>query len=165
MQVIIIKMVSLLMPAIVFISRMFPALFNGKEYINPEGDGVTVIEQNVSKDGIIINDSESFKSLGDIGINYEEDFFDNNSLAIVTAEYQEGDEFYVKSIYTEDSAIKVEYVVITKGLAAAMYSPAYKTFIIETDKSVKNISAEENDINDKINSALIELYRKYAELG
>lgn len=163
MQVIIIKMVSWIMPTVVFISGIFPMFFNGKEYINPEGDEVIVIEQNVSKDGIMINDCESFKSLGDIGINYEEDFFDNNSLAVVTVEYKEGDEFYIKSIYTEGSTIKVEYIVVTKSIAA-IYMPAFKTFIIETDKSIKNISAEENDINDRINLALIKLYRKYAEL-
>lgn len=159
MQAILVKMVSLIMPAVVFLSGMFPFLFGGREYINPEGDKVTVVAHEVSKDGVIIKDYESFKSLGDIGINYQEEFFENKSLAIVTAQYQQGDEFYIKSIYKEGSSLKVEYIIVDKSMAA-IYMPAYETIVVETDKNVEIISTEENDAVDNFNLTLIEWYRK-----
>lgn len=164
MQVILIKIISLIMPAVVFLSGMFPFLFDGKEYINPEGDRVTVIEHEVSKDGVIVNDCETLKSFGDIGLNYEEDFFENNSLAIVTVEYQQGDEFYIKSIYKEGSSLKVEYIIVDKSMAA-IYMPAYETIIIETDKTIENIGAKENDAIDNLNLTLIEWYRKISGIA
>ncbi|MBQ2974769.1 MAG: hypothetical protein IJE19_10470 [Clostridia bacterium] len=164
MQVILIKVIFLIMPAVVFLSGMFPFLFDGKEYINPEGDRVTVIEHEVSKDGVIVNDCETLKSFGDIGLNYEKDFFENNSLAVVTVEYQQGDEFYIKSIYKEGSSLKVEYIIVDKSIAA-IYMPAYETIIIETDKTVENIGAKENDAIDNLNLTLIEWYRKISGIA
>lgn len=164
MQVFLIKVISLIMPAVVFLSGMFPFLFDGKEYINPEGDGVAVVKHEISKDGVIVNDCETLKSFGDIGLNYEEDFFENNSLAVMTVEYQQGDEFYIKSIYKEGSSLKVEYIIVDKSIAA-IYMPAYETIIIETDKTVENIGAKENDAIDNLNLTLIEWYRKISGIA
>lgn len=162
MQIILVKMISLIMPVIVLLSGAIPSLFGGKEYINPDSDAVMVVTKEVTKEGAIIEDYESFAALGDLGLTYSEEFFENNSLAVITAEYQEGDEFYLKSIYKDGTEIKIEYIVIDNDLTA-LYCPAYATWVIEVEKDVDGVQVFENDAYDNVNAALIDWYRKIFE--
>lgn len=135
------RLISAVMSVVVFLSGAFPALFSGKEYINPNGDKVTVIDSAVANDTLIIKDHEAFKALGDVGVVYDEAFFNENALAVITVEYQNGDEFYLKSICKNVTKIEVEYMVVDKNLTY-IYSPVYKTIIVETGKDITAVFCE-----------------------
>lgn len=158
MQILLVKMISLIMPVVVLLSGAFPSLFGGKEYINPDSDAVQIVAKEVTKDGAIIKDYESFAALGDLGLAYSKEFFENNSLAVITAEYQDGDELYLKSIYKDGTEIKIEYIVIESNLTA-LYCPAYVTWVVEVEKDVESVQAIENDEYDKFNFVLIDWFR------
>ena len=84
MTAVLFKIVSVFMSVIAFVSGMFPALFDGKVYIDPNGDKVTIIENvDIGDDALVIKDYESFKALGDIGVSYDEELFETNNLAIL----------------------------------------------------------------------------------
>lgn len=135
------RLISAVMSVVVFLSGAFPALFGGKEYINPDGDTVTVVDAAVANDTLIIKDHEAFKALGDVGVVYDEAFFNDNALAIITVEYQNGDEFYLKSICKNGTKIEVDYMVVDKNLTY-LYSPAYKTIIVETGRDITAVFGE-----------------------
>ncbi len=140
MTAIFLKLISAVMSVIVFLSGTFPALFGGREYVYPNGDEVTIIDKNISRDSIIIKDYESFEALGDIGVDYDAEYFEENALAIITLEYQTGDELFVKSIYKDGAVYEIEYYCFDYNLTM-LYSPEYMTFIIETTKDTRLVHA------------------------
>ena len=133
MQIIVLKIISAVMSVIIMLSNAFPALFAGREYVDLNGGSVSVVEKNVVIGSLIIKDYQSYKELGDIGVDYTEEYFENNALAISTIEYQTGDEIYIRSIYKEGTVYTVEYYYFEKNITT-VYSPEYMTFIIETTK-------------------------------
>lgn len=144
MTAIFLKLVSAVMSVVVFLSGTFPGLFGGKEYIDPNSDSITIIDKKISddyvRDSIIIKDYESFEALGDIGVDYDAEYFEENALAIVTLEYQTGDEIFIKSIYKDGAVYEIEYYHFDKSLTTN-YSPEYMTFIIETTKDTRLVHA------------------------
>ncbi len=138
------KLISAVMSVVVFLSGTFPGLFGGKEYIYPGGDGLTIINKKVSddfiSDSVIIKDYESYESLGGFGVNYDAKYFEENALAIITLEYQTGDEIFVKSIYKNGAVYEIEYYYFDNNLTL-LYSPEYMTFIIETTKDTRLVHA------------------------
>lgn len=135
------KLLSAIMSIVVFLSGAFPALFGGKEYIDPNGSQVTIVDANAAYDTAIINDYEAFIALGNIGVAYDEEFFNNNSLAILTVEYQDGDEFLIKSVCKNGTKIEIDYIIIDKNLTY-IYAPIYKTIIVETSKDIKIVAGD-----------------------
>lgn len=133
MTAIFFKLVSAVMSVVVFLSGTFPALFGGREYIYPGGDTVSITDANVVFGSLIIKDYEAFTELGDIGVEYDEAFFEDNALAIATIEYQTGDEIFVRSIYKEGTGYEIEYYYLDHNMTM-IYSPEYMTFVIETTK-------------------------------
>ncbi|MBR3818859.1 MAG: hypothetical protein IKJ41_06875 [Clostridia bacterium] len=133
MTAIFFKLVSAVMSVVVFLSGTFPGLFGGREYIDPNGDTVSITDANVVFGSLIIKDYEAFTKLEDIGVKYDEAFFEDNALAIATIEYQTGDEIFVKSIYKEGTGYEIEYYYLDHNLTM-IYSPEYMTFVIETTK-------------------------------
>ena len=140
MTAIIFKLVSAVMSVVVFLSGAFPGLFGDKEYIYPGSDGVTIINKKISDnfihDSAVIKDYESFEALGDIGVDYDAEYFEENALAIVTLEYQTGDEVYIKSIYKDGAGYEIEYYYLDHNITM-IYSPEYMTFIIPAAKDTK----------------------------
>lgn len=142
MTAIIVKTLSAVMSVVVFLSGMFPALFGGKVYIDPNGNEVTVVSDiNIGEENLIINDYDEFEKLGDIGINYSEDFFEEKSLAVATIKMQEDDKLYILSIFAEGTNVEMEYLIdYGQGLAAQLgkiYMPDDKTVFIEIDKNIQ----------------------------
>lgn len=140
MTAIFFKLVSAVMSVVVFLSGTFPGLFGDREYIYPGGEGVTITDKLVSRDSVIIKDYESFEALGDIGVDYDAEYFEENALAIITLEYQNGDDFFIKSIYKNGAAYEIEYYEFNY-IIAAIYNPIYVTVIIETTKDTTLIHA------------------------
>ncbi len=140
MTAIFFKLVSAVMSVVVFLSGTFPGLFGDREYIYPGGDGVTIIDKKISDDfiydSIIIKDYESFEALGDIGVEYDAKYFEENALAIITLEYQTGDEVFIKSIYKDGAVYEIEYYYLDHNMTM-IYSPEYMTFIIPTTKDTR----------------------------
>lgn len=142
MTAIFVKFLSVMMSVVVFLSGMFPALFGGKKYIDPNGNKVTVVSDiDIGEENLIINDYDEFKKLGDMGINYSEDFFEEKSLAVATIKMQEDDKLYILSIFAEGTNVEMEYLIdYGQGLAAQLgkiYMPDDKTFFIEIDKNIQ----------------------------
>ena len=144
MTAIFFKLVSAVMSVVVFLSGTFPGLFGDREYIYPDGEDVTIIDKMISEDfindSVIIKDYESFEALGDIGVDYEAEYFEENALAIITLEYQNGDDFFIKSIYRDGTSYEIEYYEFN-FIKAAIYNPVYVTVIIETTKDTKLVHA------------------------
>lgn len=144
MTAIFLKLISAVMSVVVFLSGTFPGLFGDREYIYPGGDGVTIIDKKISddfiNDSVIIKDYESYEALGDFGVNYDAKYFEENALAIITLEYQTGDEIFIKSIYKDGAVYEIEYYYFDNNLTL-LYSPEYMTFIIETTKDTRQIHA------------------------
>lgn len=159
MTAIIMKILSAMMSIVVFISGAFPALFNGKEYIDPNGDDVTIVDGvDIGDDALVIKDYESYKALGDIGVSYDEKFFETKSLAVFTKEYHSEDEFYLVSVSVKDGKyVDAKYYIEDKSLAM-LYSAAFKTVIIETSKDIISIRPSKAE---KIN--FIKLYKEIFE--
>ncbi len=156
MTAIFLKLISAVMSVVVFLSGTFPGLFGGKEYIDPNSDGITIIDKKISddyvRDSVIIKDYESFEALGDIGVDYDAEYFEENALAIITLEYQTGDEIFIKSIYKEGAVYEIEYYYFDNNLTM-LYSPEYLTFIIPTTKDTRQVHAF-----DPLHQSQIRLY-------
>lgn len=137
MTAIIMKVLSAFMSIVVFLSGAFPALFGGKKYIDPYGDKVTVVDDvDIGGEALVIKDYESFKALGDIGVSYDEKFFETNNLALFTKEYHSKDDFYLISVSIRDNKyMDAKYYIDDKSLAT-WYFPVYKTVIIEASKDL-----------------------------
>lgn len=133
MQIMVLKLMSAIMSVVIMLSGAFPFLFAGREYVNPNDDSVSVVEKSIVDGSLIIKDYQSYIELGDIGVDYTEEYFKNNALAISTIEYQTGDEIYIKSIYKKETKYTIEYYYLDKNMTT-IYSPEYMTFIIEASK-------------------------------
>lgn len=148
MTAVLLKIASVFMSVIVFLSGTFPGLFGGKEYINPYGDSVTVIDSfNIEDEPVVIGDYETFVSLGIPGVDYSEDFFESNSLAVFSSiQMEENDEFYIVSICVDGKNMELKYYIREyEGLTIQLYMPVYKTVLIETTKEVTMLRAVEAD--------------------
>lgn len=159
MTAIIMKILSAMMSIVVFLSGAFPALFGGKEYIDHNGDKVTVVDGvDIGDDALVIKDYESYKALGDIGVSYDEEFFKTNNLAVFTKEYHVEDDFYLISVCVTDGRnMDVKYYIEDNSLAA-WYSPAYKTVLVETSKDISSL----RPVNSE-HISFIKLYRSFFE--
>lgn len=146
MTAIFFKLVSAVMSVVVFLSGTFPGLFGEKEYIYPGGEGVTIINEKISDDfihdSVIIKDYESYTALGDIGVDYDAEYFEENALAIVTLEYQNGDEVFIKSIYKDGAVYEIEYYYFSPIKAQLFTYYEHMTFIIETTKDTRLVHLE-----------------------
>lgn len=146
MTAIFFKLVSAVMSVVVFLSGTFPGLFGDREYIYPNGEGVTIIDKVISEDFIndsaIIKDYESFEALGDIGVDYDAEYFEENALAIITLECQNGDEVFIKSIYKDGAVYEIEYYYFSPIKAQLFTYYEHITFIIETTKDTRLVHLE-----------------------
>lgn len=134
------KLISFFMSVIVFLSGTFPALFDGKVYIDPDGDKVTIIENvDIGDDALVIKDYESYKALGDLGVTYDEEFFETSNLAIFSQEHHSADDFYLVSVSIRDGKYMDVKYYIKNNIKVAMYIPANKTIVIETSKELISI--------------------------
>lgn len=138
MAAMLIKASYVFMSLIVLLSNAFPALFGGKTYIDPNGDAVTIVENvDIGDEDIVITDYEAFKALGDVGVTYDEAFFETNNLAVFSVEYDERYTFYLTSVWVDGKNIESRfYVDPPKGVITLNYMPTHKTVFIETTKDV-----------------------------
>ena len=138
MAAMLIKASYVFMSLIVLLSNAFPALFGGKTYINPNGDTVTIVDGiDIGDENLVITDYESFKALGDVGVTYDEAFFETNNLAVFSVEHDERYTFYLTSVWTDGKNMEARfYFDPPKGMTAAIYLPTNKTVFIETTKDV-----------------------------
>ncbi len=152
MQIVFLKIVSAVMSFVVALSGAFPFLFAGRDYISPKDDSVRIIDKNIVDGFLIIKDYQSYKELEDIGVDYNEEFFEEKVLAIATIEYQTGDEIYIKSIYKKETVYTIEYYHIDNNLTMT-HSPEYMTFIIEANKDTTIVYPD--------NLSLVNAFRTY----
>ncbi len=138
MAVLLIKASYVFMSLIVLLSNAFPALFDGKVYVDPNGDAVTIVENvDIGDEDIVITDYEAFKALGDVGVTYDEAFFETNNLAVFSVEYDERYTFYLTSVWVDGKNIESRfYVDPPEGVITLNYMPTHKTVFIETTKDV-----------------------------
>ena len=149
MAAVLLKFVSALMSVIVFLSGAYPALFGGKQYINPYSDDVHVCEFYWFSSPRIISDYETFKNLGSGGCivydapeDYDSEFFKTKSLACFSIE-KDHDDFrvFIKSIKENGDTLDVEYCVISdNSIHALIYSVYTCEILIEVSKNIKNIN-------------------------
>ncbi len=146
-MVLLIKASSIFMSFIVLLSNAFPALFGGKIFVDPNGDAVTIVEKvDIGDENIVISDYEAFKALGDVGVSYDEKFFETNNLAVFSVEYDERYTFYVTSICIDGKNMEARfYIDPPKGVITMNYMPTHKTVFIETTKDVTMLRSVKAD--------------------
>lgn len=142
-----IKASSIFMSLIVLLSNAFPALFGGKIFVDPNGDAVTIVENvDIGDENIVISDYEAFKALGDVGVSYDEKFFETNNLAVFSVEYDERYTFYLTSICIDGKNMEARfYIDPPKGVITMNYMPTHKTVFIETTKDVTMLRSVKAD--------------------
>lgn len=147
MTTILVKIFSVIMSIVVFLSNTFPAVFGGKTYVDPNGDSVIIVENvDIGDENLVISDYEAFKALGDVGVSYDEDFFKTNNLAVFSVEYDERYTFYVTSICVDGKNMEVRYYLDPPpGVITAIYLPTHKTVFIEITKDVTMLRAVKAD--------------------
>lgn len=146
-MVLLIKASSIFMSLIVLLSNAFPALFGGKIFVDPNGDAVTIVENvDIGDENIVISDYEAFKALGDVGVSYDEKFFETNNLAVFSVEYDERYTFYLTSICIDGKNMEARfYIDPPKGVITMNYMPTHKTVFIETAKDVTMLRSVKAD--------------------
>ena len=147
MAALLIKASSIFMSLIVLLSNAFPALFGGKIFVAPNGDAVTIVENvDIGDENIVIRDYEAFKALGDVGVSYDEKFFETNNLAVFSVEYDERYTFYLTSICIDGKNMEARfYIDPPKGVITMNYMPTHKTVFIETTKDVTMLRSVKAD--------------------
>ena len=147
MASLLIKASSIFMSLIVLLSNAFPALFGGKIFVDPNGDAVTIVENvDIGYENIVISDYEAFKALGDVGVSYDEKFFETNNLAVFSVEYDERYTFYLTSICIDGKNMEARfYIDPPKGVITMNYMPTHKTVFIETTKDVTMLRSVKAD--------------------
>ncbi|MBQ7837692.1 MAG: hypothetical protein IJ395_03620 [Clostridia bacterium] len=147
MAALLIKASSIFMSLIVLLSNAFPALFGGKIFVDPNGDAVTIVENvDIGDENIVISDYEAFKALGDVGVSYDEKFFETNNLAVFSVEYDERYTFYLTSICIDGKNMEARfYIDPPKGVITMNYMPTHKTVFIETTKDVTMLRSVKAD--------------------
>ena len=147
MAALLIKASSIFMSLIVLLSNAFPALFGGKIFVDPNGDAVTIVENvDIGDENIVISDYEAFKALGDVGVSYDEKFFETNTLAVFSVEYDERYTFYLTSICIDGKNMEARfYIDPPKGVITMNYMPTHKTVFIETTKDVTMLRSVKAD--------------------
>lgn len=147
MAALLIKASSIFMSLIVLLSNAFPALFGGKIFVDPNGDAVTIVENvDIGYENIVISDYEAFKALGDVGVSYDEKFFETNNLAVFSVEYDERYTFYLTSICIDGKNMEARfYIDPPKGVITMNYMPTHKTVFIETTKDVTMLRSVKAD--------------------
>lgn len=137
-----------------FLSGMFPALFGGKEYIDPYGEDVHIGDFYYFYQPRIFNDYETLREVRGIGCvvyglpeEYEREYFENNALVIFSVEMPHDDyRIWVKSVAEVGDTLEVEYSIITDGRMHAMLYERYTSeVIIETSKNIKNVELKESE--------------------
>lgn len=165
MTAILVKILSMLMSVVVFLSGTFPALFDGKQYINPYGDEVYIGEFYWHPTPKIYNDYETLSKAGGIGCivyglpeRYDSEYFENNSLVIFSVEESHDDyRVWIKSVAENGDTLEVEYSVISDyRIHAAIYQRYISEVIIETSKNIKNVDLKRNDITVPFDIELID---------
>lgn len=156
MTAVLLKLFSGVMSIVVFLSGMFPALFDGKKYINPYGKEVYIGQFHYHYRPVVYDDYSALKEIGNnpgcivysLPEKYEKEYFEENSLVIFSVEMQHNDyRIWIKSVAEVGDTLEVEYSVITDGkIHAMLYSLYTSEVIIETSKNIKNIELKESEI-------------------
>lgn len=147
MAELLIKASSVFMSLIVILSNAFPALFGGKMFVDPNGESVRIVEHvDIGDENLVITDYAAFKALGDVGVTYDEKFFETNNLAVFSVEHDDRYTFYVTSICVDGKNMEARfYVDPPEGIIAYIYQPTSKTVFIETTKDVTMLRAVKAD--------------------
>lgn len=155
MTAILVKILSMLMSAVVFLSGTFPALFDGKQYIDPYGDEVHIGDFYYFHKPEIINDYETLSNIGSKGCivyglpeRYDSEYFKDNSLVIFSVKMShEYFRIWVKSVVENGDTLEVEYGVVEDYvLHALIVNEQTSEIIIETSKNIKNVELVRSDI-------------------
>lgn len=154
MNIILTKMISFIMSVTIFLSGLFPSLFDGNKYINPYGEEVVISEFIYDlRSPWIFSDYEKFYNFHyghcvvyDLPKKYDKEFFENKNLVVV-CEQQENKDFQVivKSIKEKGDTLTIEYVTIVNP--KEKYHPESVNIFIETGKNIKNVEIVEKTID------------------
>lgn len=165
MTAILLKLFSGVMSIVVFLSGAFPALFNGKQHINPYGNEVYIGDFHAFSEPKIFDNKEALKNIHvnschvyGLPEEYESDFFEEKSLVILSVDMSHDDyRIWVKSVAEIGDTLEVEYSVITDGRMHAMLYQHYSSeIIIETSKNIKNVKIIKDEIIVPFNVEWIE---------
>ncbi|MBR2868281.1 MAG: hypothetical protein IKB88_04330 [Clostridia bacterium] len=146
MAIVLSKIFAGLMSVIVTISGMFPVLFGGKEFIDPNGDEVRVVSSiayNNIDEAAVITDFETFNKLFGVEENGElnKKFFEESNLAVIPVTLTNSVcEVFVETVSVKDNKVTVSYSVVTDGcFGAAVMSE--ETILIAVGKNVEKVTA------------------------
>ena len=151
MAIVLSKVFAGLMSVVVMISGMFPALFGGKEYVDPSGENVSVgckIYFSGIDGATVITDCET--ALTHFGEEengkYDEDFFEKSNLVVIPVTLTNlACKVFVESVAVKNDKVFVNYSVVRDTCFGATVMSS-EIILIEVDKDVEKVKAFEKKI-------------------
>lgn len=155
MAAVLLKFVSALMSVIVFLSGAFPALFGGKQYINPYGDDVLIGDDSpfyISgiDSPVVISDYETAKYYAEKCFLEADDineiFFENYNMVYIPVIIPNlANEVYVNSIAENSNVLEVEYSIVHDTcIGGTMLS--FSSILVCTSKNITQVEVNKKSI-------------------
>lgn len=144
MAIILSKIFAGIMSVVITLSGMFPALFGGKEFIDPNSDKVSIVSSFVYNDvdkAEVITDYEKFNSLLGVKENgeFNKSFFEEFNLVVIpVAIPNSACEVFVESVIVKNDKVTVNYSVVRDSCFGATVISTEIIFIA-VDKDVEDV--------------------------
>lgn len=150
MAIIVSKIFAGLMSVVMMLSGMLPALFGGREFIDPRSDRVWIPEKISCRDiddAAVFADYETAKehldteSLDEIG----EDFFENLNLVVIPVTIPNlACKVFVESVAVTDEKVIVNYSIVRDGCLGATVMSS-EIILIAVDKNIEKVQTIEKN--------------------
>ena len=151
MAIILSKIFAGIMSVVVMLSGWFPALFDGKEYIDPNSSDVLVSSEICFTDikkPMVITDHETALKHFDFEENGElnEKFFEESNLVAIPVTIPNSVcKVFVESVSVKDDKVTVKYSVVRDRCIGVTVMSA-DIIMIAVDKDVKEVEITEKSV-------------------
>ncbi len=151
MAIILSKIFAGIMSVVITLSGMFPALFGGREFIDPNSDKVSVVSSfgyNDVDKAEVITDYETFNNLLGAKENggFNESFFEESNLAVIPVTIPNSAcRVFVESVAEKNNKVIVSYSVVRDGCFGATVMST-DIILIAVSKDVEKVRAYEKNM-------------------
>ncbi len=151
MAIILSKIFAGIMSVVVMLSGWFPALFGGKEYIDPNSSDVLVSSEicfTDIKEPMVITDHETALKHFDFEENGElnEKFFEESNLVAIPVTVPNSVcKVFVESVSVKDDKVTVKYSVV-RDRCVGVTLVSEELILISVDKNVEEVEAAEKSV-------------------
>lgn len=149
MALILSKLFAGIMSVVVMLSGMFPALFGGKEYIDPYSSDVLVSSEisfaDIEEPMVITDHETALKHFEENGELNEKFFEESNLVAIPVTIPNSVCKVFVESVSVKDDKVTIKYSVVRDECIGVTVMSA-DIIMIAVDKDVKEVEITEKSV-------------------